>query len=473
MKKIGRPSFKIVPDRLVSSRKEAGFTQVQLAGEIHKRLARAFEERSRETGYQRIERTGDTSLKFATCVSEILAERLSRKPSDVLAFLCGGAPEAPPDRLEELQAQLEFQLQVKSGKALHHLLKRYTEDQFPIKELARDLATRIELAHLESRQDELEALAAITGWSIDKLLRPISSLGHWLLVSRAYGASNSKLMLGLDDVLHHIQVDGAKWLDAIHESDARVELKNDGLWIRVELEHPRHKEIAISFSFVRCVPSSSGLSWVKPTSWDLFWIARLEAWARSHSNFVKLFEPQSDLPSDLKKLRLVVAKRTVPESPEVDTDERNWMKTLFVHKGSTEELPPGVMDNFRADGSSHDLVTNWLSSGLWDALLPFLSDMPASWWRIRSGAGGIQIGLEFGLRDLYAQKMDIGNAPRQGTRLAICLAEELADGRLSEVPWRPKSVQSVVDARLIPGLKHWVDSVPMGGSPSALSRPQN
>ncbi|MBG6075347.1 hypothetical protein [Polaromonas sp. CG_9.11] len=443
-------------------RESAGLTQQQVADEVHHRLGHVNEQRSRETGYQRIERTGDTSRKFATQIAQVLAEKLDRDPSEILSILCGGAPEAPPDSVEELETQLQSQLDGGRNEILKHALKRYDGDDKPVYELARHLGTCIEIAHLENRQADFTELAEITGWSVEKLLRPTSSLGHWLLIKSTKWGRETEVILGVSDVLHRIETAGAKWLDALHESDARVLLTNDGLWQGVSLQHPRHAALSVSFSFVRCTPSSSGLTWVKPTWWDHFWIDRLEGWAQRHSNFVKGFKSQTAGPEDLRNLRLVVASRTLPRDITTDFDERDWLKTLIVHCGSIEDMTPQILENFRQEGTSHDLVTNWLSSDLWQALEPYLHQMPMSWWRIQSNAGEISLVLEPSLREMNLHGMDLTNFPRGGVKFIIYLAEELPSGDLRKVAWRAKSTEGVTQDRLRKNLHRCQEEISVG-----------
>lgn len=202
MKKTGRPSFHILPVRLASMRMEAKLTQLQLTNEVYKLLGGLeTEQRSRETHYQRVETTGKTSAKFADPISRVLAKRLGKTPAMVLAVLQGGAPSAPPDRINEIQAQLQSQLDDGQNEELRSALERYNDDQ-PVRGLAMHLATRIEIAHIEQRQDELNGLSKITGWTVDELLQPIGYLGHWMLISRVHGGRDMEVVLGVSEVLY-------------------------------------------------------------------------------------------------------------------------------------------------------------------------------------------------------------------------------------------------------------------------------
>lgn len=464
MKKTGRPTFQLVPDRLKTLRDAAGLTQKQLAHGFYKHLLgdRAEEQRSQETHYQRIEKNGKTSQHFAGAIAHVLAEKLGRNTVVVLADLCGGTPEAPPDRIDEIAAQLQSQLHQGLNEALHLTLDRYSEDEQPIRELARDLANRIEVAQIAQQKSELEELSGITGWTVDKLLQPIGSLGHWILLSGfVMGSNQTRVVAGVNDVLHQIRTEGEEWLNDRNESDVRVVFQVDGLWFRIRMEDPRHPHRTFCFSFVRCSPSASGLSWVKPTPWDRFWIDKLPGWAGVHANFVVRFDGVAR-PRDLRKLRFVVSSRTVPENPADSPDERKWLKTLFESKGSLDDLPDRTLEISREEGYSHDRATNWASSDLWDELQPHLCEFPASWWRIHAGTGEIRLSLEFTLRELYASGRGLHEIPSPGPRILITLAEEMPGGELRAAPWRRKDSEQVAELRLRAQLQACVDSTLVG-----------
>ena len=462
MKKPGRPSFHILPVRLASMRIEAKLTQLELTNKVYKLLGGPeTEQRSRETHYQRVETSGKTSLKFADLISRVLAVPLGKAPAVVLAMLRGGAPDAPSDRIDEIQAQLQSQLDDGQNEDLRSALERYNDDDQPIRELAMHLATRIEIAHIEQRQDELNGLSKITGWTVNELLRPIGYFGHWMLVSRDLGGRDMEVVLGVSEVLYKIRVEGEKWLNAHNESDARVVLGVDGLWFRVSIEHPRMPQISLSFSFVRCTPSSSGFSWVMPTWRDRYWIDELESWAQSHANFVVGFN-QVAMPQNLRKLRLVVTSRVVSELPAATLDERIFLTRLFVCKGSLDELPDEIFEKFRQVGGTHSLVTNWVSSDLWEELEPYLQEFPAPCWRITANSGGIRIEHEIRVADMLSRGMDLKKIPHPGTRFEITLAEELTDGQLQRVPWRAKDAEQVATLRLRKELQKRLDEIQIG-----------
>ena len=462
MKNTGRPSFLILPDRLASMRTEAKLTQLQLTDEAYKLLGtQGTEKRSRETHYQRVETSGKTSIKFADCLSRVLGERLGKNPAAVLQELRGGEPKAPPDRIDEIEAQLQSQLDGGQNEALNLLMKQFNDDDHPVRELALQLATRIEIAHIEQRQDELNDLAKIIGWTVQELLKPIGYLGHWMLISLDRGCTNTKVVLGVNEVLYEIKAEGEKWLNARYESDARVVLKADGLWFRVCIEHPRNSLLSLSFSFVRCSPSATGFSWVKPTWLDRFWIDELESWAQTNANFVVDFK-QVAIPQDLRNLRLVVSKHVDTEDRDDPFSESPSNEKLLVFKGSLDDMHDEVFESFRKEGIAHSLVTNWASSGLWEELEPYLQEFPADWWRIKTGFGGIRFEIEVNISTLISRGMALNKIPHSRARFVIHLAEELPNGELRAVPWRAKDAESVAKDRLRKELQKRLDEIQVG-----------
>lgn len=458
MSKPGRPTFKIYPERLRALRQEAHLKQQSLADAVYVRLGKGSDSQSRLTSYQRIEKTGNTSREFAAQVAEVLAIPLGKDPKTILGLLTGATPEAPNDRKEEIETQLRKQLTAGGNVPLRQALEHLSDTENPVRELAMQIAIQLEGAHLTERQDELAHLAELTGWSMEELLRPTSSHGYWLLSAHAAGFRQTEIIYGISGVLYEIQKEGEDWLNRLNESDARVTFIEEAPWVRVLLEHPRIPAFTRSFSFVRCTPTDSGLLWVKPTWLDHHWIRGLQGWAFTHANFVNGFKLEDRRPQDLRKLRLVFAQITVPEQFEtVNFEEHPWLQTVFTHKGDLDELPQEILDKFAREGSSHDLITNWLCAGLWEALEPRLSEMPVDWWRIRRVSGRINFELHMNVRIALQRGLKL----HDGLRYVVYLAEELASGELRPAPWRDKSVLLATE-RLQKQLQLCQDQVAIG-----------
>lgn len=476
MTKTGRPSFSIRPDRLKALREQAGLTQMALALQVFgvKKPGEKSDPRTVANIYQRVETTGKTSKQAARNIAEVLAQKLGQDPEKTLASLCGGAPEAPPDRVKEIENRLREQHLSGGNPALQLALQRQRqsdqpdEDNVCIEELARRIAFQLETAQLEQRREELAKLAELTGWTVDELLRPNSLHGHWLLntntlVQRETATRETEILLGVSEVVSKIQKAGTEWFGERAQMDASIELTEDAPWFRVTLSRPNwpfRKE----FSFVRCAPSATGLLWTKPTEWDRWTLdsefGGLLNWAFGEANFVKGLKADEQWPGDLGRLRLWVRQEVIPENEET-ADGKDWWRSVAVHKGCLGEEPDYQSerrDRFREEGNEHALVTNWLASGLWDDVLePLLAPFPADWWVIETSGPNIRVRTKpFGWyeRSLYPLE------PR-GRSYFIRLVEETDLGELRSAPWRLKDVQALAE-RLLKSLKACQEQVAIG-----------
>lgn len=475
MTKTGRPSFSIRPDRLKALRVQAGLTQKALAWPVfgvETLDARVSDPRTAANSYQRVETTGKTSKQAARKIAEVLAQKLGQDPERTLASLCGGAPEAPPDRVQEIENRLREQFRSGSNKALTSELQRYRqgdqpdEDDVCIEELARRIAFQLETAQLEQRREKLAKLAELTGWTVDELLRPNSLHGHWLLITNTDGYRETQILLGVSELLRQLETEGAKWLGMGSESDSRVQLSEDAPWFRVTLSRP-HQRFPKEFSFVRCSPSATGLQWVKPSEWDRWtlhgdqWRASaLVNWAFQHASFVKGFKADDMWPSDVRRLRLLVQQWVKPENPE-SAEDKDWWRTVAIHKGWLDEDPvfqSERRERFRAEGQEHTAVTNWLASGLWgDVLAPLLSPIPAAWWHMESWGFGVRIRTEM---ITLSQAAGYG-LENEGRAYTIRLVEERGPGELCPAPWRQADVQALAE-RLRKDLEACQEQVSIG-----------
>jgi hypothetical protein len=146
--------------------------------------------------------------------------------------------------------------------------------------------------------------------------------------------------------------------------------------------------------------------------------------------------------------------------PNSAAESGHW-KRIAVHKGwlgEEEAFQDERREIFRAEGQEHALVTNWLTSGLWDDVLaPLLSPIPADWWRIEAWGAGNQIRVEFVSMFRAAQ---YGLGP-DGLTYHIRLAEELPSGDLRAAPWRQRCVNVLLE-RLQKDLKTCQEQVAIG-----------
>ncbi len=481
MTKTGRPSFSIRPDRLKALRVQAGLSQKALAWPVfgvETLDAKVSDPRTAANSYQRVERTGKTSKQAARKIAEVLAQKLGQDPEKTLAFLCGGAVEAPPDRVQEIEKRLREQFRLGSNKALTSELQRYhqgdqpDEDDVCIEELARRIAFLLETAQLEQRRDELATLAELTGWTVDELLRPNSLHGHWLLntntlVQRETATRETEILLGVSDVLRRIEKHGTEWLSKRNESDACVELSEEAPWFRVTLSLPSWP-FRQEFSFVRCAPSSTGLQWVNPSEWDRSMLlgdewsdSALVEWAFQHANVVKGFKAEEQWPFDFGRLRFQVRERIKPEN-WATAEDKDWWQSIAVHKGCLDEEPEHEAEiriDRRQQGTEHAFVTNRLAWALWDdVLLPLLSPTPVHWWEIEAWGSGIRVRTKNFLPIHETSRYGLDDS---GRTYGIRLVEETESGELRRAPWRLKDVQELAE-RLQKDLKACQEQVAIG-----------
>lgn len=457
--KRGRPSFQLHPARLKDLRERAQLTQLKLSKLLFEKTDPHRDEESMKRSYARIEQTGKTSRETATRLTEVLGRLLDRDPKQLFTELCGGQREAPPDHVEEIENRLKEQIRSGGNPALQLALRQSCPSDQPdeddIKALARDIAFLLETAQLEQRHEELSRLTELTGWSVDKLLRPTSLHGYWLLITntlvhRKPATRDTEILMGVSEVMHHIQVRGTEWLAGHKGSDTQVELREDAPWFRVTLsalDWPFRQE----FSFVRCHPDATGLQWVKPSEWDR-WLLRgddgqasaLTGWAFEHANLVKGFEADDMWPSDVGRLRLAVQQKVKPANPESVEYNDRW-RTVTIHKGWLGEEPVfqnEQRESFRAAGQEHTVVTKWLESRLWeDVLTPLLSPIPAAWWHMEPRGGNITISTKL-VAPSHAARHGLEDPGRTYT---IRLVEELESGELRTVPWRQQDLKALAE----------------------------
>lgn len=411
---IGRPTFQIDPARLRGLREEAALTQTQLAERAYKHLKKSGG--SPKTNYQKIERTGKTSVAMAQAFADVL--------NTTVDVLRGGAPEAPDPvaTLDRLKNQLREQLKAGNNAALHMALDQTDlSDTDPVHNFAVDLLCRIEAAQLGQQHDEMQRLADLTGWSCKQLMQSASFDGHWLLVSTEYGARQSEIISGAVELRYRIEEAAAKFVNT-GESDAVITLRESLPWLHVELTTPRHRRMRCVFSFVRCKALVTGLKWVKPTWRDRFSLDdQLRSWAYSTANFVVGFDGER-WPKDVRRLRVLL------QEFGADCDQPTRVATI---KGNLDELPDDVFENFQVDGSSHALAVNLISSAIWPELTKRLKDWPKSCWTIRSGEG---IGFE--LNTPLKLAIERGEKHYFGIKFRLLLVEETEPEKLIFVPWR-------------------------------------
>lgn len=415
---VGRPSFRVDPDRLRGLRDERQLTQAQAIEQAHRHLGRLATS-SAVKHYQRIERTGKTSRSMAAALAAVLGTSV--------AVLQGEAPQDEGDQfIDRLEQQLAHQIAGRSNPSLVEHLARYG-DASP-RELAVELAGQVEAAMFDRRDDELEELARLTGWTVDELMQPVVVHGHWMLVSST-SLSVAEVVMGVGEVIWHISQAAEKHAN-FRESDTSISLREALPRLHVVIQHPRVPALRRKFSFMRCLPSPSGLKWVNPSWRDRLQLDDgLRDWAYTAANFVTDFDGKVR-PGDVRRLRLKVN--------EFDAASRAWRHVALI-RGNLDELPARSLENFRKEGTSHQVALSWIVGDGSREIAALLAEWPLNCWKISSSLSAIGIDLNAPARDVISRGQELG------PRYAIHLVEELPDGQIHPVPWRTSSVKETCE----------------------------
>lgn len=181
------------------------------------------------------------------------------------------------------------------------------------------------------------------------------------------------------------------------------------------------------------------MNWTSPTWQDEYWLKELALEAYEYANFVTGFDSVC-VPANCTSLRLAVTKNPVAQDFK-DAGDAAQPEIVIVTEGNLAELPSAILNSFRQEGSTHDLVVNWLAADLWEKIQPLLSDWPLDYWSFSTAQTRIDIHLEVPYR-LYTTR---DAPPKLGNRFSVILVEQSADGELKRVPWRKKSLARILE----------------------------
>lgn len=365
--------------------------------------------------YQRIERFGKTSQSMAAALAAALGTSV--------AVLQGEAPlDEGAQFISRLEQHLAEQIAAQSNSLLIEHLARHG-DASP-RELAVEFAVQVEAAMFDERVEELEYLSRLTGWTVEQLMEPVVVHGHWLLISRP-SLSVAEVVVGVGEVIWHIKQAAEKHAN-FRESDTSISLLEALPRMHVVVQHPRVPSLRRKFSFMRCLPSPSGLKWINPSWRDRLQLDDgLRDWAYTAANFVTDFEGKVR-PGDVRRLRLKVN--------EFDTASRAWRQVALI-RGNLDELPAWSLENFRKEGTSHQVALSWIVGDGSREIAALLAEWPLDCWKISPSLSAIGIDLDAPVRDVISRGQELG------PRYAIHLVEESPDGQIHPVPWRTASVQ--------------------------------
>jgi len=422
---MGRPTFNIDGQRLRDLREEMGKTQLAIAKEIHARLGQKKHpstDKTLESDYQRIERTGRTSRQRAEVIAEIFGVTV-----EVLQGK--GVPE-PRNYLAGIASYLHERFSTGASEALIEALEQSANTREPSEEsinfLAEDIGERIEAAQLGRNPSELAELTELTGMPASELLKPANVLGHWLVIANGPGIHRTEFVRRVSGLNWHLKDFIGDRLD-YRGSDASVVMHRDDPWFRLEIRRSANPNDVFRFDFVRCDPSDgTGIRWTS-ANWreyfELDW--SFKRWAYSAANFVTDFDGQQSPAGDVRRLRLLVTEYGRTHKPT----------GRLVVAGNLDEMDDEIVQRFRKENSTHHVVQSWLTNDLKLSLAPFLAEYPRKCWRI-DGAGQVLIELN----ELEARKQPFLDC-YFGRKYQINLVEEIGGNQFTPVPWRNKDIE--------------------------------
>lgn len=410
------------PVRVKALREEAHLTQEETGSRVHQILNPAGSRTSGRTQlatYQRIERTGLTSRKYA--------EALARALDTTVAVLKGDTPEQGPTLARRVEVQLRAQLAAGPHPLLEARLQGMRGDGDHVQWLAEDLAVEIEEAQLPQRPAESARLSQLTGWSERELQNAGAVRGYWLVVSALL--RKSQITTGVDAALEIVKGECAEGVLRLAGSDVSITLAEELPWLRLEVSSPNWigtRRPRLVFSLVRCMPTRRGLEWQNPTWRDrdlLDW--HFPQWAFTHAEFVAW--KGKSFPENVSQLRLLLERRLGSEEPE----------RVALLEGCLAELPPDHLEHARKVGRSHEHMTRKLQVGLWDALAPHLAGWPLEHWHVKTWSS-----ITVSFDDLkISMRVHMRTAQRPPT-FTIRLVEVSGD-EVRPAPWRITSVEQV------------------------------
>jgi hypothetical protein len=373
---------------------------------------------------------------------------LAKALSTPVAVLQGDAPDESVSAVTLMEAQLRRQLASTPSDALLKELKRFedSEERDPVPSLAGSLASEIEATLIGAQEDTIARICDVTGWSKQELGRTQTVNGHWLLVVSYGGLPTMELLNDPTAVKYDIN-------EAIESAgsllpDDRIAIREELPWTYITVY--RRSTVTVRISFTRCMPHSGGLHWVNPNWRDRFWLHDdLFNRVSDHVNFIET--NGSVLPQNLRNLRLLAEVRETG----VHEAEARW-QTLAVIRGDIDDIPEHTWNSFKKEGELHDLVTNWIASGVWTELAAAMRPWPAESWKVR--ASGWCITVELDLMAIFRHHRATGEPESPRIAIRLRLVEEVVPGELKPVPWRPSSVEQVA-AKLLKSIVRDIDGV--------------
>jgi transcriptional regulator with XRE-family HTH domain len=430
----GRPTFHIDASVLQALREEAGLTQLGLAQRVYARAGR------QDKTSHNVMKTSASRWEASGTVQVSLVPHLAEALGVTKAMLQGNVPPPERSRIDEFERLIKERISESGANSVEQALQQFADEQSPERELAESLAHRLELAQLTQLRDEFQAISELTGLTQAELRRPTSHSGVWMLVgSGIWGAIRHELLRGVAELLFAVRQEIESAVKTGLPSDTVIGFREERPWFVVTWSHPRYARLSRTLRFVRCQPVETGIRWASPTNLDRLWLEELPAEVMAAFNFVRGFDGVM-APSSVDSMRLVLRENPSWQEYE-ELGDKAQAQTLAVVSVNLEYMRLPVLDECQAEGTSHELMVNWLCSDLWSAIAPHLAKWPLKCWSMRASASRIEFLLDVPPR-LWR---DLKEPPPMGNRLSLVLAELLPDGSLKRAPWRESSVKTVFE----------------------------
>ncbi len=458
---MARQTFQIDPAQLRRLREELGKTQEELGFHIRQLRAKPSSLDNEDlrhsviSTYQRIERTGKTSQKTA--------EKLADYFNVDVAVLQG---LKPLDTIQRVMALLRSRLLEGASTDLKHAYEKNAKglegwsDEEKLRELAREIAQRLESAQWSRDPSELAALAALTGMSQKEMLTPAYVRGYWWIIDSWPSETDARVVSGANSVGAFVKEAWEKHPPPGFKGyRTTVRLSRRGYRYRFEAEVYGIHSWPWWIESIRCEPDEDkGVRWSHASHMDQEFVeSNLRAIAFQNADVVYDFDDKV-IPADPLQLRFVVSLRSRNQNYAWQNDGQ------LIFGRSLHDEPKEMLDRWTHDGSGPLMLLGCLWTELKSSLHPHLKAYGAECWEISKDTVAID--------SLYAQSHAIKVAlkqPNQKNRLLellgpgreyhIALMTEDADGKLMHAPWKGWHVDYLMEE-----IKKWIDApLPEGG----------
>jgi hypothetical protein len=386
--------------------------------------------------YQKIERTGKTSVKTAQALADIFEVTLGAIKGD-----------EPIDAFKRLQAMLGKKLpdpELDQLRQEHARLRKECPNLDPdeiLNELAKDIGERLEAAQLSRDQNEFDELSKLLDTPVDELKKPIFVRGHWWVTTSHYDGFDGFVVSGvsvLQKELKRLMLE----FPFVNLADRRLTITFSRRQLRYRLQV---EVFGISrrpdwIEWVRCEPNGDvGLRWSQPSEWDDYYLrSELREFAFANANVVRDFD-KTQTPRDPRKIFLRVTTRERIE-------ENDWKVSGLVRiNGDVEDLPEEMFKQWEEFGSLEYILLDRLQHGLKEFLHPHLQHYGAALWEVCSTRT-----ITLTLNQLWRSPTHFPEL-RPARQYQIELMTLDKSGEETPSPWRTQDIESLTAV-----IKSWI-----------------